>query len=260
MRSFHTDPRSELTPFVMTAIGDARDAAQAAGTWTDDDEAAFAQLSSGEATFTPDSKRAVLFNAVVNTLTRNVWDELIIPGEDRRIATPGQMLLVMLLRDGDNVWWDDRRSSDATEDRDAIVLRSLREAWTETRASQGNDPSQWRWGNVRQINVHHLLRLPGFGRTGLEVSSGPGTLSPSESNGTHGASWRFVVELGPEVKGWGTYPGGQSGNPVSSRYDDRLELWRRGELADLRFPRSADALPQEQTMSKLTFTPAGGTR
>ena len=255
MRRFHTDPRSELPPFVMTAIGDARAAAQAAGDWTADDEAAFAHLSSGDAEFTPSSGWAVLFGAVVNALNRHVWDELVIPGEDRRIATPGQMVLVMLLRDPANAWWDDRRTSDVVERRDAIVLRALRDAWTDTRASQGNDPAQWRWGNVRQINVHHLLRLPGFGRTGLEVTSGPGTLSPSESNGTHGASWRFVVELGPDVKGWGTYPGGQSGNPISSRYADRMELWRRGELAELRFPRSADALPQEQTMSKLTFTP-----
>ncbi|WKW11940.1 penicillin acylase family protein [Pseudogemmatithrix spongiicola] len=260
MRRFHTDPRSELTPFVMRAVGEARAAAQAAGTWTNDDEAAFTHLSTGESEFTPTSAWAVLFNAVVTSLTRHTWDELIIPGEDRRIATPGQMLLVMLLRDPGNAWWDDRRTGDATETRDAIVLRALREAWTETRASQGNDPSQWRWGNVRQVNVHHLLRLPGFGRTGLEVTSGPGTLSPSESNGTHGASWRFVVELGPEVKGWGTYPGGQSGNPVSSRYADRMELWRRGELAELRFPRSADALPAEQVSAKLTFTPAGGSR
>lgn len=260
MRRFHTDAQSELTPFVMTAVGDAREAAQAAGTWTSDDEVAFAQLASGEASFAPDSRWAVLFNAVVNALTRNVWDELIIPGDDRRIATPSQMVLVMLFRDGGNAWWDDQRTADVVENRDAIVLRSLRDAWTETRAAQGNDPSQWRWGNVRQVNVHHLLRLPGFGRTGLEVTSGPGTLSPSESNGTHGASWRFVVELGPEVQGWGTYPGGQSGNPVSSRYDDRLELWRTGQLAALRFPRNAEALPAEQTTSTLTFTPAGGTR
>jgi penicillin amidase len=255
MRRFHTDPRSELTPFVMTALGDARDAAQASGSWTADDESAFTHLAKGEAEFTPTSSWAVLFNSLVNAITRHTWDELTLPGEDRRIATPGQMVLVMLFRDPTNVWWDDRRTSEAVETRDAIVLRALRDAWTGTRAAQGNDPSLWEWRKERVINVHHLLRLPGFGRTGLEVSSGPGTLSPSDGGGTHGASWRFVVELGPEVKGWGTYPGGQSGNPVSSRYADRLELWRTGELAELRFPRSAEELTPAQTMSRLTFTP-----
>ena len=53
----------------------------------------------------------------------------------------------------------------------------------------------------------------------------------------------MVVELGPEVRAWGTYPGGQSGNPASSRYDDRLTQWTQGKLAPLRFPRSAADLP-----------------
>lgn len=260
MRRFHTDPRSELTPFIMTAVGDAKSSAEAAGTWTADDEAAFGILVKDDPAFTPDSRWAVLFAALVSNLTDLTWDELVPAGAERRLATPGQMILVMLLRDANNVWWDDRRTSDVVESRDAIVLKALREAWGKTRATQGNDPAQWRWGNVRQINVHHLLRLPGFGRSGLEVQSGPGTLSPSESNGTHGASWRFVVELGSEVKAWGTYPGGQSGNPVSSRYDDRLELWRTGQLAELRFPRSAAELTPVQTRSTLTFTPAGGVR
>lgn len=260
MRRFHTDPQSELTPFVMTALGQAKAAAEAAGNWTAEDEAAFGLLVKESPEFTPESRWAVLFAATVVQLTNFTWDELIPPGDDGRLATPGQMVLAMLLRDGTNVWWDDRRTSDAVETRDAIVLKALRQAWTESRATYGNDPASWRWGAVRQINVNHLLRLPGFGRTGLEVQSGPGTLSPSESNGTHGASWRFVVELGPEVRGWGTYPGGQSGNPISSRYADRLELWRTGQLAELRFPRTPNDLLPNQTRSTLTFTPAGGSK
>ena len=53
----------------------------------------------------------------------------------------------------------------------------------------------------------------------------------------------MVVELGREVRGWGTYPGGQSGNPISPRYADRLGEWTRGDLSPLRFPRDASGLP-----------------
>lgn len=260
MRRFHTDARSELTPFILTALSDAKATAVAAGVWTADDESAYTLLVQETPEFTPESQWAVLFASVVAQLTNLTWDELIPPGDERRIATPSQMVLVMLLRDANNVWWDDRRTSDVRETRDAIVHRALGGAWTETRAAHGNNPDGWRWGAVRNANVHHLLRLPGLGRTGLEVQSGPGTLSPSDGSGTHGASWRFVVELGADVKGWGTYPGGQSGNPISSRYADRLELWRTGQLAALRFPRTAADLPAEQTMSTLTFTPAGGSK
>jgi penicillin amidase len=135
------------------------------------------------------------------------------------------------------------------------VLASLRDAWTTTKARLGADQLAWKWSDVRVARVHHLLRLPGFGRDSLQVSSGPGTLSPSDAGGTHGASWRFVVELGPTIRAWGTYPGGQSGNPLSSRYDDRLELWRTGALAELRVPRAASELAADRTAAVLTFRP-----
>src|SRR3990170_3896465 len=63
----------------------------------------------------------------------------------------------------------------------------------------------------------------------LPMQGGPSTLNPSSGDGTHGASWRMVVELGPELRAWGTYPGGQSGNPLSRRYDDRIAKWVNGE-------------------------------
>jgi penicillin amidase len=68
-------------------------------------------------------------------------------------------------------------------------------------------------GKRQHVNVNHLLRLPAFSRLDLPPAGGPGTLSPTTRDGTHSASWRMVVELGPEVRAWGTYPGGQSGDP-----------------------------------------------
>jgi penicillin amidase len=69
-----------------------------------------------------------------------------------------------------------------------------------------------------------------------------------------------VVELGDDVNAWGTYPGGQSGNPVSSRYADRVEQWRTGQLAPLLMPRMSAELGPEKLMSALTLSPAGGVR
>ena len=71
----------------------------------------------------------------------------------------------------------------------------------------------------------------------------------------HGASWRMVVELGSEVRAWSTYPGGQSGNPVSSRYADRLEKWAVGELDEVLFPRAASEIPESRVLSVLTLEP-----
>ena len=67
----------------------------------------------------------------------------------------------------------------------------------------------------------------------------------------------MVVELGPEVRAWGTYPGGQSGNPVSPRYADRLPKWAAGTLDSLRFPRKPQELTGATLSSVLTLTPGG---
>jgi penicillin amidase len=50
----------------------------------------------------------------------------------------------------------------------------------------------------------------------------------------------MVVALGPQVRAYGVFPGGQSGNPGSAYYDDMIETWRKGELNELIFLQKAD--------------------
>ena len=78
-------------------------------------------------------------------------------------------------------------------------------------------------------------------------------MAPSSGDGNHSASWRMVVELGPEVQAWGIYPGGQSGNPINSRYAEFIGRWSAGTLDSLRFPKRADDLPAAVTSSRITF-------
>jgi penicillin amidase len=67
----------------------------------------------------------------------------------------------------------------------------------------------------------------------------------------------MVVELGPEVRAWATYPGGQSGNPASPFYKDRLRQWLGGTLDSVLFPASPAELPERRVRSRLSLT---GTR
>jgi len=89
------------------------------------------------------------------------------------------------------------------------------------------------------------------------VQGGSGNLNPSSGRGTHGASWRMVVQLGPEVRAQSVYPGGQSGNPVSDRYDDRVDAWANGELDDVLFPESVGRLG-DRMIGRLTLVPGAG--
>jgi penicillin amidase len=99
--------------------------------------------------------------------------------------------------------------------------------------------------------------LPGLSAPGIAVQGGPETIAPAGRHGTAGASWRMVVELGPELRAWGTYPGGQSGNPASMWYANRIPQWASGGLDTLLIPRTADELPTARTHSKLSFNARG---
>jgi penicillin amidase len=50
----------------------------------------------------------------------------------------------------------------------------------------------------------------------------------------------MVVHMGPQVKGYGVFPGGESGNPGSFYYEDMFTTWRDGKLNELLFLQSAD--------------------
>jgi penicillin G amidase len=100
-----------------------------------------------------------------------------------------------------------------------------------------------------------LLRIPAFSALDLSVQSGPSTLAPSSGAGTQGPSWRMVVEMGPEVRAWATYPGGQSGAPASPRYKDRIAKWTSGVLDEVLFPKTPADLDRKRIISTLDLLP-----
>jgi penicillin amidase len=65
----------------------------------------------------------------------------------------------------------------------------------------------------------------------------------------------MVVELGPEIRAWAVYPGGQSGSPASRRYTDRLSLWANGQLDAVLFPRRPEDLDRKRVISTLVLKP-----
>ena len=95
------------------------------------------------------------------------------------------------------------------------------------------DPLKMFTSVFTHTDIWHLLRLPSLSAPGIAVQGGPETIAPAGRHGTAGASWRMVVELGPEVHAYATYPGGQSGNPASPWYANRIPQWASGGLDTL---------------------------
>ncbi len=259
MRRFQTDPgnaRADLfLPFFLEA---GRQLAERAVTAQELAEAV-RLLADWDRLYTRDNERAVLFEYAMDGLVERTWDELL--GEwqgdrpARRVFTPSSAVLFNLLHQPESEWWDDRRTAEV-ENRDEILAASLIAALERARARHGEpEEGGWRWERVRHANIYHRLGIPALSALGLPVRGGPGNLNPSSNWGTHGASWRMVIELGPEVRAWSIYPGGQSGNPISRRYADRIQKWVDGELDLVLFPRAAAELDPARTASILELNP-----
>ena len=249
MRQFQSDPGSAradiFVPAFLAAATPSKDitpnekltrAAEVLGAW--------------DRRYTKDNKSAVLFEAAMQLLSLRLWDEL-----QGLPSFPSDMVAASLLSEPDSPWWDDHRTS-VVEHRDAILAAALTAALDSVTQRYGPPGSEsWRWDRVRFANIHHLLGVAPFSRLRIPVQGGSGTLWPSTGDGKHGPSWRMVVDLGPTVKAWGTYPGGQSGNPLSVRYDNHVNQWARGELDSLRVPSTITELSATQQHARLTLTP-----
>ena len=257
MRLMHRYPGSvreaQFRPWYIRAAR----AEIAAGRGTPKLERALKLLEEWDGRYTPDNERAILFELTQRELPRRLWDELIPPGEKSPIPRGSQPTLRALL-DSAGPWWDDKRTPDTRETRDGILGAAL-SAGLDSALAQYGEPEAggWKWGKVWPTDIWHLLRLPSLSAPGLAVQGGPETIAPAGRHGTAGASWRMVVELGPELRAWGTYPGGQSGNPASPWYANRIPQWASGGLDTLLIPRTTDDLPTARTHSKISFSARG---
>jgi penicillin amidase len=97
----------------------------------------------------------------------------------------------------------------------------------------GADPTSWTWGRIHTRELENLAQVSGLSY-GPRADRGDGNtvLAAGDSPSTHGPSWRMVVD-------WGThtfsaiYPGGQSENPASAWYLNRVDTWWSGLYAPM---------------------------
>jgi len=257
MRLFQTDPGSARADAFVPLFLKAAAHEDSIGNGNARLKEATKLLAEWDRQYRRDNRRAVIFEAAMRDLARRTWDELSGPGAtvDDAGIIPESQILLELARSPNSPWWDNR-ATPAIEDRDAILAASLAAGY-DTVTSRNGAPSSdgWLWSNRRKANIRHLLRIPALGALGVSLQGGPGTLNPSSGEGYQGASWRMVVELGPEVRAWSIYPGGQSGAPASKRYTDRLSRWALGQLDPVLFPRTAADLDRRRIISTLIVRP-----
>lgn len=137
--------------------------------------------------------------------------------------------------------WFDNTQTPAKETCADIVSHAFNNAVNELVQKNGPPGEKWQWGLIKQTFINHLANLPGFGTGDFSAGGRGGVINALRAN--NGPSWRMVVQMGPTVKGYGVFPGGESGNPGSYYYDDMFKTWKDGRLNELLFLNSAADSP-----------------
>lgn len=168
----------------------------------------------------------------------------------------------------------DDTGTEMVEQIDVIVLRSLKEAIAHLKKEFGDEPYKWRWEEL-----HSITFAPPIFKEAASSEEAPGALKLMVSNvlgrgpypkSGHGMSvnnaqydWNsdFSMILGPSVRrivdlgnadfSLSVLPTGQSGNPLSSHFDDQIRMWLEGEYKPIYYGKAE--LKKNRSTTELIF-------
>ncbi|MGY5035363.1 penicillin acylase family protein [Streptomyces sp. 900116325] len=174
-----------------------------------------------------------------------------------------------LMNDENSDWWKapKNRKDKATETRDELFGRAMKDARWELTAKLGKDISTWSWGRLHQLTLkNQTLGTEGPDVLQRALNRGPWNLGGGEAavnaSGWNAAggyeviwvpSMRMVVNVGDWDKSRWINLTGASGHAFSAHYTDQTDKWVNGDLLDWSFGTNAVA---KATRDTLTLKPS----
>lgn len=154
-----------------------------------------------------------------------------------------QTIMELLKKDSASKFIDNIRTPEKETLYDVVTKAMKQMASTIDSLSKDKKGFSLEWYKTNKPGIYHLADkskkdlLP-FAHTGLHVG-GYGDIV-NAVKGSHGPSWRMIVQLTATTDAYGVYPGGQSGNPGSKYYDTMVDHWAEGKYYKLWFMHDAD--------------------
>lgn len=181
------------------------------------------------------SKAASVYELWWENLYSLIWDEFKI--DSLALNTPDDNTTLHIIKNYPTDSFIDVQSTPQKETVDQLISQSYFMAVEAIQEWTTSNEKDYTWSNFKGTRLQHLLRLEPFSIPNIEIGGNRGIINAVTK--THGPSWRMVVSMEDEVKAWGVYPGGQSGNPGSKYYDNFVEMWRKGEYIPLVFMKNS---------------------
>lgn len=209
------------------------------------------------------SAAAALFNAfyyrmMENTIADEIGDDLFAQLSAPYLVYIIDLMLTRNIGNVDFVLFDDVTTAGATETRDDIIKKSMLEAVAELSDRIGDDPTDWRWGDIHTMRFEHPMgkKLPFFNLSPIATGGDDFTINAGLWDNLNafdmksGGVIRMIVDFSDMDNSTFVSPPGQSGLLKSPHYDDQAELWAEGGQIPMHFTTAQDLA------DVLTLTPA----
>ncbi|MDH1264672.1 penicillin acylase family protein [Pseudomonas sp. GD03944] len=180
-----------------------------------------------------------------------------------------------LLGREDSPFWNDVRTP-GTDDKPAILARSLAAAVTHLESRLGADRNAWQWGKLHTYNwrtetTQLAPYMSASQRATINSLQGYLDRGPFPAGGDHTTlnvsayqwgqdfdTWlipamRIIVDFGRAEPLIGLNSSGQSGNPASKHYADGIDAWIKGQY--MTFPFQSQNLEKAYGTKRLLLTP-----
>jgi penicillin amidase len=199
------------------------------------------QLAQWKGDYPLDSVSATLFNQFLYDLANTALrDELGDGFFETALSTRAiDAALPRLAATKDSPWWDDR-STLGTETRTDTVMKAWGRTLAHLKATLGDDPSQWQWGQAHTLAHGHPLgqQKPLDRIFNVGPFAAPGThevpnnlsakIGPAPWPVTYGPSTRRIIDFADPTHSVTINPVGQSGVPFDKHYEDQAEAYIEG--------------------------------
>ncbi len=184
----------------------------------------------------PNQKEPALFQTWWKYLYRKIWAKW--ENDSLSIVLPNKYQTVKLLNNEPENPLFDLPETDQIETAADLARLSFQEMVQEITAWQ-EEKGSYEWAAFKGTRIMHLVpNFESFSRRNIYTGGYSGILNATGER--HGASWRYVVEMGDEITAFGIYPGGQSGNPGSRFYDNFIKIWANGDYVNFDLKSSDD--------------------
>ncbi|NIB41712.1 penicillin acylase family protein [Pseudomaricurvus alkylphenolicus] len=174
-----------------------------------------------------------------------------------------QERLEKMIMDAQSPWFDITTSRASEETLDDLLYQAAIAAKNSLQEKMGEDPMQWRWGEIHTIEFNSPLRSKGFGKSLLGAGTHPfpgsgetihraafGFAQPFDTS--FSASLRMIADLSDTEKVLAVIPGGTSGRLFSPHRDDQVQAFVTGEK---RYWWFSDEKISQHAVSRLELIP-----